>query len=463
MPNAVSFSGLGSGIDFSQITESIINQRSRPIQLLQSRRADFSSRIDAFKNMNAKLIAFREAARALADNAIGAERTAASSNAAIVNASASASAPAVTTKIEITRLASAFSQASDTYASANTPALGTGATFELRLNDAAFGNGITIDATNNSLNGLRDAINREGAGKVSASVVDLNGDGTQFQLVLTSAETGARNRVELRQNSGSPVVLRTLNPPETPADYATLDAAFTINNLSLTRPTNNINDVVAGLTLDLKATGTATIGVAADSAPLKEKIKSFVESYNAIQDLIAAQYASDASGRPGGRLAGDPTLRLVQNQLRDAIGASATANGGAFSNLTDIGITRDKTGKLMLDDGELDAKLASSAKDVQALLRGDTTEANFGVADTIFNLAQNLSDEVTGTVQSAINGYQTTIQGIDKSIANQQDRLELLRASLQKQFAAVDAAIGQLNSQGTALGSIIQSLQPREG
>lgn len=467
MANAVSFSGLGSGIDFSQITESIINQRSRPLQLLQTRRTLFQARIDAFKNLNAKIISFRETARSLTSETAGTERAALISNPTVATATASAAAPLGSTSINVTRLASAFAQATNSFNSQTDAVLKEGSTFELRASDGSrIGNAIAITADNNSLNGLRDAINAEGAGKVAASVIDIKGDGTEFQLVLNSAATGAKNRVELVQtvdpatNSGANPNWRALNPPGSAPDYTQLDAALTINNLFLTRPSNSISDAVSGVTLELKATGATSVTVGADAAPLKEKIKAFVESYNAIQDAVATQYAPDKNGRPSGALAGDATLRQMQTDLRTALGSAAANNGGAFRSLADIGMTRDANGKLQLNESELDAKLASNPADVQALLHGKTA-TDTGLAEIVLATTARLGDEITGTLQTAITGYQTTISGIDKSIADGEDRLELLRLSLQKQFAAVDAAIGQLNSQGTALTNIIKSLQPR--
>jgi flagellar hook-associated protein 2 len=459
-------SGLGSGINFSQITEAIIAQRSRPINQMTTQRATLDSRVSALKDLNAKLIALTEAARALTDQTLGTGRVASSSATDIVAATSASTAALGTLSVNVTRLATSFSQASRSYASASTAVLAggaTSATFELRKGGASSGTAITIDSSNNSLEGLRDAINAAGAG-VTATIVDLNGDGTQNQLVLTSAETGAQGRVELVETTGTgtgaDLNLRSLNPPGS-TDYSLLDAAVTVNGLTITRPTNTISDAVSGLTLELKAAGQATVTVAGDTKTLGDKVSAFVDAYNAVQDFIAGQYALDVNGKPKGVLAGDPTLRTAQEQLRAAVSGSSTANGGAFSNLTEIGIGRDASGKLTLDQAKLDDKLKSSFSDVRALFSG-LTAGQTGLANSIYAASNSLSDSISGTVQTAIKGYTDSIRRLDDSIAAQQDRIDQLRDSLTRQFAAVDAAIGQLNNQGTALSNIIKSLQPRD-
>ncbi|MBX5478289.1 MAG: flagellar filament capping protein FliD, partial [Pyrinomonas methylaliphatogenes] len=244
-----------------------------------------------------------------------------------------------------------------------------------------------------------------------------------------------------------------------PADYSQLDAEVSINGLVVHRATNKISDLVAGVTFELKATGTTTVSVANDTQAVANKIKAFVDAYNSVQDFILSQQ-NDPSGKAGGPLAADATLRAVQRNLRDALSASAVNDGGAFTNLTEIGIGRDEQGKLTLDQAKLDDRLRNAFSDTIALLAGKTS-SNVGLADQILTVSSSMSDQISGSVQSAIKGYTDSVSRLDKLIADQQARLDALRQSLTRQFAAVDAAISQLNGQGTALSNIIKSLQPQ--
>lgn len=457
----VSFSGLGSGIDFSVIRDSIINQKSRPVNQMQQKVSSFGNRVDALKQLNAALAVLTTASTALMSRDLGAGRSASSATATVATADASSTATLGNYNINVTRIATSLAEASRSYTSVSAPVLtggATTATFELRKGGAASGPVITIDSSNNTLAGLRDAINAAGAG-VTASIVDVNGDGTGQQLVLNSAETGAAGRVELAETTSTGTLadlgVRSLNPAD--SDFSKLDAALTINGLGITRSTNSIGDAITGVTLNLKGAGTSSVTVT-ESTDIEAKLNAFVTAYNAVQTFVAGQYAKDSSNRPTGVLAGDSTLRGVQKQIHAATGAISTDNGGAFSSLADIGLTADKDGALKLDSAVFNAKLKDSPDDVKSLLYGKTT-SDTGIFQKFNTAAKSLSDNITGSVQTAINGYQSSIKSLNNTISHRLEALDRLKAALTNQFAVADAAIAQLNGQGTALGSIIKSQQ----
>ena len=461
MASTFSISGVGSGIDFNMIRDAILASRSRPITQLQTKVGVYNSRIDALKQLNTNLASLTSAAQALTNRDLGTGRTASSSDSNVVTATANSTAALGQIDLNVTRLATNLSQASRSFSSINAPVLAGGAasaTFELRKGGAATGTAITIDSSNNTLAGLRDAINRANAG-VTASIVDLRGDGTEQQLVLNSKETGAAGRIELVETSSTGTAadlnLRSLNPPD--GDFAKLDAALTVNNLPITRSTNTVSDAVSGVTLTLKKTGTTSVNVNA-STEISDKLRAFVNSYNAIQEFVAGQYKKDGKGRPTGALAGETTLQNAQRQLRESIGTASENNGGTFKSLAEIGITAGEDGKLSLDATVLSDKLKTNAEDVRALLFGKTSTQK-GIFQNVQAIAENLSNTTTGSIQTAINGYQSSIQNINDTITNRLEIINRMRETMTKQFAAADSAIGLLNSQSSSITNILKSLQ----
>lgn len=460
MAGSFSVSGLGSTIDFGVLTDAIISARSAPLVQMASKQSMYRSRSEALKQLNSKLLALKASAEGLTDRSVGSGFTATPSNASVLTATAANTAAAGTLSIEVTRLAGSLSQASDSFASEQTAVLAgaaTTATFKVYKGGEETATEIVIDSTNNSLAGLRDAINAADAG-VRAAIVDVAGDGTGNQLVLSSTDTGAAGRVELVETTATGtdalLNLRTLNPPG--GQFSDLDAELKINGLTINRPTNTISDAVTGLTFTLKEAGATTLTVASDSGALKSKIAAFVDAYNAVVDFIGTQYKADASGKPSGVLAQDSTLRAVQRDLRDLAGIASTTNGGAFTELAEIGISRDENGRLAINQTTLNDKLKNSLADVQALFAGATDDAS-GLATSLTEMSDNLS----GSVKTAISGFDASVDRLGKNIANQQARLAALRESLTRQFSIADAAIGQLNDQNTALTSILKSLQPK--
>lgn len=463
---SINFSGIGSSIDFSLITDAVVQERLRPVALLQTKSSGLGTRSTALKQLNGLLTSLTTASTALTSKTLGDDRANSSSDSSIVTASTTTAAVPGSIALNIGRMATTLTQASDSLPStsaalvAGDPLTAT-ATFELRKGGAVIGTSITIGPTDNSLAGLRDAINAAGA-DVTASIVDLTGDGTQNQLVLTSTITGATGRVQLVETTptgtDATLNLRSLNPPGAVADFSALDAQLTLNGLSITRSTNKISDAVAGVTLNLQKAGLATVNVT-QASDIANGLATFVNAYNNVQKFISAQYQQDADGKSTGVLSGESTLRLVQRQLRETLNSLSTTNGGALTKLADIGISRGADDILKLDSSVLNSKLQSNLSDVKSLLSGAT--GSTGLFNTIDTSFSNLSNDVTGVVQTAINGYQSSIKNLTKSIADQTARISSLKASLSLQFAKVDAAIGQINGQGSTLTSIIDSLKPR--
>ncbi|MCC6329240.1 MAG: flagellar filament capping protein FliD, partial [Acidobacteria bacterium] len=248
--------------------------------------------------------------------------------------------------------------------------------------------------------------------------------------------------------------LRSLNPID--GDVTKLDALFSINGLDIVRSANNIADAVSGLNITLKKTGATNVDVTR-SAEVTEKLEAFVTAYNAIQDFVGAQYKKDGEGRPTGILAGDPLLRGIQKQLSSIVGIESTANGGPLTALSQIGIELSKTGKLEFDKDVLNEQLAANAGDVTALLRGRTS-SDTGIFQGAYTVSNDLSDNITGTVQTAITGYEATVKSMNTTIDKRMDALNSYRDILTRRFAAADAAIGQLNGQGTAIGNLMKAL-----
>lgn len=464
MATGISFSGLGSGIDFSSITTAVIAERQRPIAQLQDKTTLLTTRGNLLKNFNGLLAAFADAAKALGDRNLGSGRTASLADASVLTASAASAAAAGRTTVEVTRLASSLAQASRSFTGTDAAVLPVGVTnvtFELRTGGAATGKSISIDSTNNTLAGLRDAINDADAG-VTASVVDVSGKG-DFQLVLNSEGTGSAGRVELVETTSpdsgalTSLSLRTLNPAA--GDFSTLDAELKINGLSVLRSSNTVTDALPGVTLNLRKVGTTSVNVTA-SAEIGDKLQTFVTAFNAVQDFVNGQYTADEQGHPTGALAGDPTLRSVTQTLRTALSAPSEENGGVFGSLADIGLSRGKDGRLSLDTETLNNKLASHQSDVKALLAG-AADGKTGFGQRIYEVVSRLSDTAGGTIQTAVDGYRGTVESLNKQIAAQLERLSTLKDSMTRQFALADAAIGQLNGQNTALTNILKSLEPK--
>lgn len=273
--------------------------------------------------------------------------------------------------VEILTRAQAHSLASAPVASQYS-ALGTGT---LSLTVGGVSKDITLDATNNTLSGLKSAINAAGL-PVNASIVN---DGTGYRLVLASQQTGLGNAISLSaadddgNNTDASGISQfifgqgTNNMTQT---VAAQDASFKVNGLSLTSSTNTATGVIEGVTLNLNKAepGTIrTVTVGQDTTALSDKIKTLVEDFNAMDEVLdyLGSYEKDPNDPNKGSLAGDMTLRQARAQMREMM--NFRLNDGTVQSLADVGIKTNRDGTVSLDETKLTQALTTSPDAVARL------------------------------------------------------------------------------------------------
>src|SRR5690606_25280670 len=243
---------------------------------------------------------------------------------------------------------------------------------------------ITIDSSNDTLQGLANAINEANAG-VSAGVIDT---GSGYRLTLSADETGSANAVKISANEtvGAEGLARFAFDPADPTanpameqTIAAADAQMKVNGVLVTRSTNTIENVVDGLTFNLTETGKSTVKVEQDTAAVAERVQAFVDKFNELQKTIADLSSYDSETGQGSILTGDSTVRNIQSQLRqvltDVIPGLENAN---VRSLTDVGLGTDwRTGELQFDSQKFQQQLRENPDDVTALFaeQGRTSDS----------------------------------------------------------------------------------------
>ena len=264
--------------------------------------------------------------------------------------------------------------------SSNTTTLGTGTlTIDIgswnsdyssfTRNGTAGSQSITIDSTNNTLTGVRDAINSAAAG-VTASIVN---DGSGNRLVLSSSTTGAANGFRVTttdadgNNTDGAGLSQLAFDPASGANASThladaANASFSLDGLAISKPGNHVTDVIDGLTLDLAAadtTKTTTFSISRDTATAKSNIGAFVNAYNAVVNNLGSLTSYNATSKTAGPLNGDSSMRLISTRLQSIV-ASVLPGGGNINSLGDIGIKFTDTGTLTIDDTKLSSVLSTN-------------------------------------------------------------------------------------------------------
>lgn len=289
---------------------------------------------------------------------------------------------------------------------------------------------ITIDSTNNSLEGLRDAINDADFG-VQATIIN---DGENGYILQITAESGANNELEISvaESGGSPTDnddegLSRFTFNETASqlvqNQAGNDAELTINGLTVYRESNNIDDIVPGLKLDVLKSDPGvpvTITVSDDKAFAEQNIRDFVESYNlfleAIEPAIGSYEKENDEGeteKVAGSLANDALARSMLSKIRSTIASAIPGLTDAnFTSLGAIGIRTELDGTMSIDEDTFSDALDDNFEDIQKLFAPHTSTTDGGIYINSYNSNTKAGEyDVEVTTQPTRGEYEGAVLG----------------------------------------------------
>jgi flagellar hook-associated protein 2 len=322
---------------------------------------------------------------------------------------------------------------------------------------------ITIDGTNNTVSGIRDAINASSVGITASLVLD----GTQTRLLLTADDSGAGTAISVStddddlddtNSSGLSQLAYNIDSGSFVGNVtearSSKDASFTLNGLALSSSSNTINNLVDGLDVTLKkvTTSTDTIRISKDASGIEAKVSAFVDAYNSYQTTLSSLMDyEDAAGA----LAGDSTARRIQSAIRATTTGIQNLAGNAYTALSDIGITSDRYGKLEIDSSTFQSKLTADPDAMQKLFAGATIATNLndntdstGLADLLVADIDTYTNSSTGMLTAMTTRLNEALSDIGDDRLDVIARMESLEERYTRQFTAMDTLVGRL--QGTS-------------
>ena len=303
------------------------------------------------------------------------------------------------------------------------------------------------------------------------------------KLILTSNDTGESNAITVVNDDDD--ILSDLEIWDNDNDNeegftneirAAQDALFKIDGLEVQRSSNEISDVVEGLTFKLNGVGHVVADVVLDAEKAVNAINDFVEAYNAAIDWINIRVSEKPIEDPTedyqkriGMLRGDPLLWQTKSRMRTLI-SDPIATEGAFKMLSQIGITTEaadygKSGKLVFDaDKFMDAMIANS-EDVASLMTTVTAKFDNFIGNIVDNvpIVVGSTTATKGRVASEINHLNNRITTIDKRIADFEQRLAIKEKGLIEQYTQMETVLAQLTQQANWLAGIVTQLSAVSG
>jgi flagellar hook-associated protein 2 len=300
-----------------------------------------------------------------------------------------------------------------------------------------------VNVTTDTAQGVANAVNAAKLGVTAAVVTTSTGTVLQF----SGDKTGAANTF----------TVAGLSSPTTNMTAAT-DAKITIGDPAaggyvVTSATNTFSNVLKNVTLNVSQLATGvTVNVTSDQDSMADKMQALVDATNGAVALIGSYTSYNSSTKSGGALTGDYTVR----QLRDNIMSSVSSGLSGYGSFKQFGVQLDKSGKLTFDRS---AFLVAYNADPAKVQNG---VAN-GLAKSLDTVAVTATDFVSGSLTTAIQSGNNQVSDLTKRISDWDTRLQMRQKMLQRQFAAMESALGTLKNQSTWLSGQIAGLPGTSG
>lgn len=425
--------GFGSGLDVKQLVTDLANASRDPkiARMAELTQAN-QTRISALAQARSDLDGFADSLSQMVDDGT-LRSTPTVSDDSVLGATSRAglSADSFAATVVVNQLARAQTNYSAVVAD-KAAAIGAG-TMTLTVGGVA--KTITIDATNNSLDGLAKAINASGAGVTASIIADEGG----HRLIL-KGPTGEPGAFTLTADAGADPGLAAFatNGGSMTEGQSAANAEFTIDGIAFSRATNIVDDVVPGMSLTLKKAAPGQpvdIGASRPLDMIKQTVGDFVAVYNQLKKSLVA--ASSLSGPTTG-------LRELERELGGLI-HKVISSHGSINQLSDIGVSITKEGLLSVDNAKLDKALETDAGAVEALFnpRRDATHTEQSDPGIAFVL-DAIRDKAVG-VNGAIDRVSKSLDAKKENLADQLEKIEeredAYKARLEKQYGALEAKL----------------------
>lgn len=385
--SGLNFSGLASGIDSSKIIEGLTAISQKRVDQLTAQKRNITLRQTTMASLEAKVLDLQGQLSRVGRSVAGAfdGRTASSTDKDAVGVSATSSAVPGTYTFTVTGLAQANTLASDGFADPGTRIKEGTFTFRLGSGEEKT---VTIGSSNNTVQGLADAINNAG-GDVRASVIN-DGSATPYRLMLTGTRTGAANTIQITNNLTTGTGA-DINPAASTVQAAA-DAAIQLGNgagaITVRSPTNQVTSLVAGTTISLNKADPAkpiTVTVANDTETASKAVEDLVNSFNQIVDFVDERNDFDSATSAAGVLLGNRDASELLSELTSIFTSAVPGVKSTANRLSTIGITLNDKGRLELDKGKLGRVLGGQepgvgVADVKRMFALTGTSSNDGVS-----------------------------------------------------------------------------------
>ncbi|MBF0211026.1 MAG: flagellar filament capping protein FliD [Desulfamplus sp.] len=229
-----------------------------------------------------------------------------------------------------------------------------------------------------------------------------------------------------------------------------LNAQFTVDGIDYQRQSNNeITDVVSGISLDLKETGSSSFNVDSDFEKVQTNLEEIVSTLNTLITDTKSKSKYDINTKEKGILFGESSVLRISEDIKTLMGQKFDT-GGEISTLYDLGLEIEKDGTLSINTTTLQKAFSSNSEDVIKFFTGDSEKKRDGFGDMLYEKMTKYTGS-TGLMTVEIDTAQARISKMDLEIQEDTKRLDQRYESLTKQFVKLDSFMSQMKSQSSFL------------
>lgn len=319
---------------------------------------------------------------------------------------------------------------------------------------------VYIKGENSTLDGVAAQINNSNVGLRASVVEDRKDKENPFRLIVSGLATGDDKQIEF------PTIYMLDGDQDVYFEQqrAAQNAKIKIDGFEVEVPENKVKDLFPGITLDLKQAAPGReirINVRENLEVISGKIKSFVDSYNAVLGFIQGQHK--LTQQPGaknpmmGPLGGDGLLRTVESSLRSAVLNPQMGIESPIKLVSDLGIEFNRNGTLDFKQDKFNKVLQTNPGGVSAFLRGDGFSTGF--VATITHTVSNMVNAQFGPIGNRKRGMQEKIDQINKRIDTKEKQLVVKEDGLRRKFADLEQKMSGLQQQMGAVQSMGAGMQ----
>lgn len=471
--SSINFLGAASGLPLNELVTTFVQvERDSRFARINATKSTLNASLSGFGQLKSALSTFQDALKQLTAsnlNARSAKVTQPTENKTYLEATASSSATAANFDIKVTQLASGsrLETADLAFSSANDVIATDDGIMTFTAGDKSFDIEVTGGMT---LNQLRLKINQstENFG-VNANIINASGT-TGTKLVLTSNVTGDANDLTITTNNPE---LNNLTSGQMVSSQSAQDAIIEVDGIMARSSTNTFANTIQDVSLVVRAVtpndNNAKLDIATDKDKAKEKINTFISSYNALVDQMTALTKPRTLGSDGktvtsegGALGGDPMPRNLMSQMRAMLGGNITGADESLSTLYALGITFDKSGKLQISSStefggtsgqqRFDKALDENYDSIAKLFDGEN-----GVGTTLNKFIDEFS-KAGGVIATKEQSIKTQLEKNTKDSEAASRYIVSYEESLRKKYTALDSLLASLQRTQTNITGALASL-----